>query len=284
MAIYNLGSVNPNYPSSDTPPTAYADTTQVAAQQLVIIDALSNDTDPNVADQGYLGVGEYSDPMIGDQVVGTLKVIGNKFYYTANDSSLDTGAHTVTFSYTAVDQWGAESNWATVTVNVSGNSAPGQTLVGLNPPNALTGGPGNDYILGGNNRDTLSGNAGADTLIAGNGGGDSLNGGAGDDLLNAGNGKDTLNGGTGNDTLTGGHGPDLFIFENNPGKDIVKDFDFHNDTMKINPFVFGGYADVLAHAHQVGSSVVIATSDGQSSITLQDFKLASLHSYEFTFG
>ena len=283
MTIYTVAQINPA-PAGDNPPTAVDDTATVAAQQSVVIDAAANDTDPDPADQGFLAIAQYTDPMVDGQVAGHLQVIAGKFYYTADDPLFDSGVHTVTFDYAVVDQWGAESsNSATVTITVTGNATPGETLTGLNPPNFLAGHDGNDFILGGNQNDTLVGAGGADTLNGQNGA-DSLVGGPGSDLLIGGNGKDTLDGGSGDDTLTGGNGPDVFVFGSSIGHDLVTDFDVHNDRLYVSGFLFGGYADLLAHAKNDGhGDVIIATDDGQHSIVLLGVVKAALNSGEFVF-
>src|ERR1700751_4162674 len=128
MTIHYTGAtIDPNYAVDilgDHAPTANADSgVTVAEQPAVTIDALANDTDPDTQwmDQQYLGISEYTDWTSNDgNVHGSLQVIGNKFVFTANDTYFDTGDHTVSFQYKAVDQWGAESNWANVTITVHG--------------------------------------------------------------------------------------------------------------------------------------------------------------------
>lgn len=300
MTIYTVATtILDTPPPGDSAPTAVDDTATVAAEKTVVIDAVANDTDPDAADQGYLNIAQYTDPEVNGQTAGTLQVIGGKFYFTADDPMFDSGVHTVTFQYRAIDQWNAASaSWATVTVTVTGNGTPGETLTGLNHPNTLAGQDGNDFILGGNQNDTLVGAGGADTLNGQNGA-DSLSGGAGSDLLIGGNGKDTLDGGSGDDTLTGGNGGDLFVFGPTIGHDLVTDFEPETDRISVSGFLFGGYKDLLAHATQVKTDVyvsqcghavdmprydvVITTSDGQHSITLQNTHLSDLKASEFVF-
>jgi Ca2+-binding RTX toxin-like protein len=94
------------------------------------------------------------------------------------------------------------------------------------------GGSGNDLLKGANGNDTLGGGAGNDQLHGGAGrdvlyggeGNDLLLGDGGDDALYGGNGHDRLNGGVGNDLLSGGAGADTFIFKNNEGDDVIRDF------------------------------------------------------------
>lgn len=298
MTIYTVAQILPT-PAGDNPPTAVNDTATVAAENTVVINATANDTDPDPADQGYLSIGEYTDPTVNGQVAGHLQVIGGQFYYTADDPLFDSGTHTVTFGYTAVDQWGAESpNWATVTITVTGNATPGETLTGGSHSGVVAGANGNDFLVAGIGWDTLSGGAGADTLKGGIGF-DSLSGGAGSDSLVAGLGANTLDGGSGDDTLVGGLGPDHFVFGSSIGHDVVIAFNPLIDKISVSGFLFGGMSDLMAHATQVKTEtqvslfgltvetprydVVIATSDGQHSITLEGVQLSSLKSGEFIF-
>ena len=78
--------------------------------------------------------------------------------------------------------------------------------------------------VGGNGGQTLTGTIEEDTLTGGNGK-DVLNGGDGNDTLSGGNGVDVLNGGAGNDTMDGGNGNDVFIFAAGFGNDRILGFD-----------------------------------------------------------
>jgi Ca2+-binding RTX toxin-like protein/aryl-phospho-beta-D-glucosidase BglC (GH1 family) len=77
--------------------------------------------------------------------------------------------------------------------------AGADTLNGLDKPNAMYGGGGNDEVVGQRFDDLLAGDAGSDTLRGGHGN-DRLYGDDQDDLLEGGAGADTLYGGTGADT------------------------------------------------------------------------------------
>ena len=81
-----------------------------------------------------------------------------------------------------------------------------------------------ETIVGGNGGQTLTGTIEEDTITGGNGK-DVLNGGGGNDILSGGRGADVLNGGAGNDTMDGGPGDDVFIFAAGFGKDGVLGFD-----------------------------------------------------------
>jgi Ca2+-binding RTX toxin-like protein len=81
--------------------------------------------------------------------------------------------------------------------NASG-SQTGNTLIGDDQPNILTGGPNGDTIIGNGGDDVLYGLSSNDTL----------NGGAGNDRIRGFNGDDVLDGGTGQDDLGCGAGID----------------------------------------------------------------------------
>lgn len=335
MTIYQVGQVNPNPPPTDHPPVANPDAATVAAEQSVSIAVLANDTDPDVGDfydangnvihnpNGGLiiGIGEYTNWTADDgQTHGHLSAVGQNFIFTADDSYFDTGTHTVSFQYTTLDQWGMESNWTTVTITVTGNSTPGDTIVGTNHPNVYTPDTvdpqihnhllGNDYITGGNSGDTINAGAGADTVHGGNGN-DSIAGGPGNDLLFGDNGKDTLDGGAGNDTLTGGRGHDRFVFGYQFGHDVITDFqpghfsddqghgdDAHargnelhgdgghyhaGDVIQVHPAEWSSFQDLMAHAVQTGADVVITSDSGLDTLTLKSTFLSSLHAQDFLF-
>lgn len=290
MATYTVGSINPDYPAFDSPPVANSDTAQVAYNNAVTINVLANDTDADTAnnDQLYLGVGRYTDAMTADgHIAGTLKVVNNEFVFTADDPSFATSATTLTFSYTAVDQWGAESNWATVTISVTGNSTPGVAYDGTVHPDVIRDTPGNDTLYGGNNDDKIYSTTGTDVLSGGNGK-DQLFAGTGNDTLLGGNGDDTLTAGSGVDILTGGHGNDLFVLPANYTKVTITDFDSKNDTIDMSPWVFQNFAQIEAHAQQHGADLWISTADAfdpsvTHTLVLQNTKLGDLHANDFLF-
>ena len=131
-------------------------------------------------------------------------------------------------------------------------------MKGENGNDSLDGGLGDDDLEGGNGRDTLLGGAGNDDLegnndddvMDGGAGNDDLEGGSGNDLLKGGdgndelegdNGRDILVGGDGNDKLRGGDGDDLFVFGEGFGKDVVTDFDRHDDRIAIDDGLFQNF-------------------------------------------
>ena len=165
------------------------------------------------------------------------------------------------------------------------------SLAGGSGDDNLKGGYGNDTIDGGSGDDDVDGGYGNDSLAAGAGddaliggyGNDALAGDAGDDTLDGGYGNDVLTGGFGNDLLTGGRGADTFVFAAGFGQDTISDFgDYGADTIAFADGLFAGYADVMAHAAQVGDDVAI-TLDGDNALTLIGTNLAALHQDNFSF-
>ncbi len=101
-----------------------------------------------------------------------------------------------------------------------------------------------------------------------------------------GSGNDTITGGAGDDTLVGGGGDDLFVFGIGAGHDTVADFaggTASGDQLKIVGFAVDTYAEALAAATQRGSDTVI-TLDQNTSITLTDVSVGSLHQHDFLFA
>ena len=70
-------------------------------------------------------------------------------------------------------------------------------------------------------------------------------------------------------------------------EDIITDFEGNGaaagDTIRFRTGVFADYEDMLAHATQQGSNVVIE-SDPNNFLVLQNTQLADLHSSDFIFG
>ena len=147
-----------------------------------------------------------------------------------------------------------------VNVNLSTGIVTGNASVGTD---TITGGV--NRVVGTNFNDTLTGGAGNETLI-GNGG------------------NDTINGGAGNDVLSGGAGADKFVFATGTGADTVNDFVFgfgkQIDLTGMNGVY--SFADVQAHANQVGGNTVLTF--GTDSITLQGVMSGNLAASDFIFG
>jgi Ca2+-binding RTX toxin-like protein len=86
-----------------------------------------------------------------------------------------------------------------------------------NGGNTSVGGDGKDHLSGGPLGDNLDGGPGDDQVNGGDGD-DQIAGGSGNDLLNGGNGADDIDGGDGADNLDGGAGADALV--GGPGPDI----------------------------------------------------------------
>jgi VCBS repeat-containing protein len=294
-------------------PVANPDAAAVINNRSVTLDVLANDTDVDAGDTRTItGI---SATALG----GSVSLVDGKLVYAADADAFDllpAGATVVdSFTYTVKDAAGAAST-ATVQVTVTGAvpMAPqiggngndtltgddginllvggngGDQLSGLGGADSLNGGNGNDTLSGGGSRDVLAGENGDDVVFGGEGGdqitgdngSDRLYGEAGADQISGGNGADTLVGGTGDDTLAGDNGGDRFVFSGAFGKDRITDFDARDDVIQLDRAQFASFADVLSHAQQVGSSVVISY-DADNSITLADVRLASLGAGDFVF-
>ena len=93
-------------------------------------------------------------------------------------------------------------------------------------------------------------------------------------------GNDTITPTAPNQTLFGNGGSDTFVFSGNIGKDTIADFQSANDVVQLDHNAFASFADVLAHAAQVGPDVAI-TMDAANSITLHDTLIAQLTIHDF---
>ncbi len=81
----------------------------------------------------------------------------------------------------------------------------------------------------------------------------------------------------------GGH--DTFAFAANFGNDIIADFGTGrrtSDVVRFSKSVFDDFADVMAHASQIGQDVVIDAHAG-NTLTLKNTSLTSLDRSDFQF-
>jgi Ca2+-binding RTX toxin-like protein len=187
-------------------------------------------------------------------------------------------------------------------------------LEGGDGKDELKGDDGNDYLDGGTGADNMKGGNGNDTYIvdstgdvvteylaSGAGGrdkvlssvdfrslgnieeivltGDGATSATGDSIANiiTGNGAaNRIDGAGGDDTTTGGAGADTFVFTDRFGKDVITDFDVHEDALDFS------HADIaldpLAIAKQVGDDVVFEFSRS-ISLTLLGVDLADIHDF-----
>ena len=239
---HNGGTVTPNVVvtlnGANDDPIALSDSNGTAKNSTLSVSAakgvLANDTDPDVHDNGHLGVTAVSGSgaNVGHSVAGhygslTLNDDGS-YVYVANQGSLPAKIVAQdTFQYTISDPHGG-----TDTANLY--------IVVFNP--------GTNYI------------AGINTTLNGGNGPDVVDGFAGHDIVLGGNGPDVLIGGNG-DTLTGGNGPDTYLFREHFGANTITDFDTHNDNMQFDKSIFTSAADILAN-HTTDTAAGAVISDG----------------------
>ena len=99
------------------------------------------------------------------------------------------------------------------------------------------------------------------------------------------NTSEVLTSTSGNDLLKGNGGHDTFAFAPNFGADVISDFRAGwrgHDTMQFSKTVFDTFADVLAHATQHGTDVIIDAGGG-NNVTLKNTSLSALDKTDFHF-
>ena len=97
-----------------------------------------------------------------------------------------------------------------------------------------------------------------------------LVGGAGDDFLIGASG----------DRLTGGLGDDHFIINKGSGKEAISDFDPFGDQISVDHHLVTSFADIMAHATQSGTSVLLSFSKADV-VTIEHTQLSDLHASDF---
>ncbi len=93
-------------------------------------------------------------------------------------------------------------------------------------------------------------------------------------------GNDVIGNTAANEVLFGNGGADTFVFGGNVGKATIADFQANSDVVQLSHNAFSNFADVLAHAAQVGTDVTIAI-DASNSVTLHNTALTHLTSNNF---
>ena len=96
----------------------------------------------------------------------------------------------------------------------------------------VRGGSGNDVVDGGKHDDFLMGDTGNDHILGGHGW-DRLFGGEGNDFLEGGSGDDVMIGGAGDDLMIGGAGKDHFVYFENAGNDVIREFELDKDVIDL---------------------------------------------------
>ena len=147
------------------------------------------------------------------------------------------------------------------------------------------GGAGNDFFLSGDGADTLFGGEGNDRVWAGSGN-DVIYGGEGNDTLVGYSGFDILIGGEGDDVLDGRFNADRFVFADNFGNDLIRDFDALNRFEKIvltDVTNIVDYDDLIANHLQVDAEGVVSIVDGVNSVILHGVDVNDLDPTDFIF-
>jgi len=110
-----------------------------------------------------------------------------------------------------------------------------------------------------------------------------MHGNAGDNALNGDTGNDSIYGHRGDDELTGNSGADTFYFGTKDGHDTITDFvSGAVDLINLSAWKgFDDFADVLAHAKDKGTDVVITS--GNDSLTIEDYHKDGLFDIFFSF-
>lgn len=181
----------------------------------------------------------------------------------------------------------------------------GDRLIGDGSSNRLDGGAGDDVLLAGGGHDVLVGGLGRDRLDGGTGtdtadystaygaiwidlaagvgrwnyaDGDGLSG--IENVVGTAYG-DTLAGNAANNVLTGGGGADSFLIAAGFGQDVITDFNA-GDVIAFATGLFADFVDLMGHAVQQGSNVVITS--GVNTLTLNGVQRSGLHANDFDFA
>lgn len=155
----------------------------------------------------------------------------------------------------------------------------------------IKGGDGNDTLNAGDGRDRVNGNGGDDLIIGGaepnrlqgGSGDDELYASRGDDTLQGGRGADTLDGESGDDTLVGNDGGDAFRFDNDWGRDVVRDLEAA-DTVRIEGEVSGTREFRDALTERRGDTIYDDGNDGANVIVFEGMTIDEVMSATLSFG
>ena len=122
-----------------------------------------------------------------------------------------------------------------------------------------------ESVVTGAGHDIVAGNVARNVILLGSGD-DLANGKGGDDRIRGEDGSDTLLGGPGSDRLAGGDGADSFVFS--AGRDVVADFEDDQDTLVLDPDLWGGRTppveQVLDLARVHGGGIVLDFGGGDT--------------------
>ncbi|MEL6753116.1 MAG: VWA domain-containing protein, partial [Pseudomonadota bacterium] len=169
------------------------------------------DGDPAGTGEDYPSILQVANALISEGITPIFAVTSSvEANYNALVNELGTGA-VVTLSSNSSDiveavTAGLDAATSTSIENIVGTGF-GDTILGNELANDVSGGGGDDTLEGRDGDDTLNGDAGNDSLIGG-AGDDVIRGGDGVDSIRAGEGNDFIRGGSGNDFVDAGEGDD----------------------------------------------------------------------------
>jgi Ca2+-binding RTX toxin-like protein len=125
-------------------------------------------------------------------------------------------------------------------------------------------------VIGTLGDDILRGQDGVGNTYLGLDGNDILTGGYGNDTLDGGTGSDTLDGGIGNDVLRGGLGADTYIFGRGYSQDIIRDWEPNSSNRDKIVFSTGITAsDVLQT--RIANDLILTIGGAADQITIENW-------------
>ena len=268
------------------PPSAVNDQASGGEHATVRFDVSANDTYDAVAGFAISQASVTSGN--GAVSIGTH----GRLSVTYAGSDLDVGEKArVVVRYTLSD--GSDIDTATLRVTFTGVREGGDTILGTDREDTLTGSNDGELIRGLDGDDEIDGRGGDDVILGGQGndtiaGGaadDTISGGLGNDILKGGSGEDELRGWCGNDRLTGGANADSFVFGVAAGRDVITDFQASGqgqDTIDFSSTDINSFKTLSGLMKQRGDDVLIDLHGG-ASITLQGVELRDLGADDFLF-
>lgn len=129
--------------------------------------------------------------------------------------------------------------------------------------------------------DFILGRQGNDVIRAGSGE-DHIHGGSGRDLIRGGGAADVIEGERGNDQVRGGRGRDVFQFDEDSGRDVIRDFRPGFDRIELLEGQAWTFASVQSAAHVTPRGVTIVASD-TDIIVIKGVTLSDLSEHDFLF-
>jgi Ca2+-binding RTX toxin-like protein len=125
-------------------------------------------------------------------------------------------------------------------------------------------------VIGTLGDDTLRGQDGVGNTYLGLDGNDVLTGGYGNDILDGSTGNDTLDGGIGNDILYGGTGDDIYMFGRGCGQDVI--LDWTNEAIGRDKIVFApGIAVSDISQSRIADDLILTINGTADRITIQNW-------------